>query len=117
MKFKVDENLPREVCDLLSRAGHDAASVGEQALSGADDARIYERCQDEGRAFITLDVDFANVHAYQPRSSAGVVVLRLRRQDKLAALDAVARMLPLLQQEPLRRRLWIIEAARIRIRE
>jgi predicted nuclease of predicted toxin-antitoxin system len=30
MKFKVDENLPREVCDLLSRAGYDAASVGEQ---------------------------------------------------------------------------------------
>jgi hypothetical protein len=79
MKFKVDENLPREVCDLLSRAGHDAASVGEQGLSGADDARIYERCQDEGRAFITLDVDFANVHAYQPRSSAGVVCSRRSR--------------------------------------
>ena len=64
MRFKVDENLPHEVCDLLNRAGHDAISVGEQGLSGSDDARIYERCQDEERALITLDVGFANLHAY-----------------------------------------------------
>ena len=32
MRFKVDENLPRETCDLLNHAGHDAISVGEQAL-------------------------------------------------------------------------------------
>ncbi len=50
MRFKVDENLPRETCDLLNRAGHDAISVGEQALSGADDARIYQLCQVEQRA-------------------------------------------------------------------
>ena len=53
MRFKIDENPPREVCDLLSRAGQDATSVGE--LSGCDDATIYERCQDEERALITLD--------------------------------------------------------------
>ena len=34
MRLKVDENLPRAVCDLLQRAGHDAISVGEQGLSG-----------------------------------------------------------------------------------
>jgi predicted nuclease of predicted toxin-antitoxin system len=28
MRLKVDENLPHEACDLLSRAGHDATSVG-----------------------------------------------------------------------------------------
>jgi predicted nuclease of predicted toxin-antitoxin system len=63
MRFKVDENLPREACDLLSRAGYDAMSVGQQGLSGADDTRIYRFCQDERRALITLDVDFANVQA------------------------------------------------------
>jgi predicted nuclease of predicted toxin-antitoxin system len=40
MRLKVDENLPRAVCDLLNRAGHDVISVGEQGLGGADDARI-----------------------------------------------------------------------------
>ena len=52
-RFKVDENLPREACDLLKRAGHDATGVGQQGLGGADDARIYQVCQDEQRALLT----------------------------------------------------------------
>jgi hypothetical protein len=45
MRLKVDEHLPREACDLLSRAGRDVISVGQQGLGGADDARVYRRCQ------------------------------------------------------------------------
>jgi predicted nuclease of predicted toxin-antitoxin system len=116
MRFKVDENLPREACDLLSRAGHDAISVGEQGLGGAADTRIYELCQDERRALITLDVDFANVQAYDPKSSSGVIVLRLARQDKRRLLDALATTLPVLEREPLNERLWIVEEGRLRIR-
>jgi predicted nuclease of predicted toxin-antitoxin system len=116
VRFKVDENLPREVSDLLSRAGHDAISVGEQGLSGSDDARIYQRCQDEERALITLDVGFANLQAYDPKSSFGVIVLRLARQDKPLVLDAMTGVLPVLEREPLDKRLWIVERSRIRIR-
>jgi predicted nuclease of predicted toxin-antitoxin system len=116
MRLKVDENLPREACDLLSRAGHDATSVGQQGLGGADDTRIYQLCQDERRALITLDVDFANVQAYDPKSSSGVIVLRLARQDRQRVLDALASTLPVLEREPLEKRLWIVEEDRIRIR-
>jgi predicted nuclease of predicted toxin-antitoxin system len=117
MRFKVDENLPREACDLLNRAGHDATSVSQQGLGGADDMRIYQFCQDERRALITLDGDFANVQAYDPKSSSGVLVLRLARLDRKRVLDAVASTLPVLEREPLERRLWIVEEDRIRIRE
>jgi predicted nuclease of predicted toxin-antitoxin system len=116
MKFKVDENLPHEVCNLLTHAGHDATSVGRQGLGGADDARIYQICQAERRALITLDVDFANVRTYEPKSSAGVVVLRLAQQDRQRVLDAVASILPMLAHEPLKKRLWIVEGERVRIR-
>jgi predicted nuclease of predicted toxin-antitoxin system len=112
---KVDENLPNEVCDLLNRAGHDATSVGEQGVGGADDARIHHHCQVERRALTTLDVDFANVQTYE-QSSAGVVVLRLAQQDRQRVLDAVASILPALKREPLRKRLWIVEGKRVRIR-
>ena len=33
MRFKVDENLPRETCDLLNHAGHDVISVGQQNMT------------------------------------------------------------------------------------
>ena len=32
MRFKVDENLPVEVAEMLRQAGHDAATVLEQHL-------------------------------------------------------------------------------------
>ena len=117
MRFKVDENLPGEVCDLLSRAGYDAVTVGQQGLGGAADARLYKLCQNERRVLITLDVDFANVQAYAPKSSVGVIVFRLARQDRQRVLDAVATTLGVLGREPLENRLWIVEGERIRIRE
>ncbi|MGH6886581.1 MAG: DUF5615 family PIN-like protein [Geminicoccales bacterium] len=73
-------------------------------------------CQDERRALITLDVDLADVQAYDPKSSSGVIVLRLARQDKQRVLDAVASTLPVPERWPLEKRLWIVEGERIRIR-
>ena len=105
-----------EVCNLLNSAGHDAISVGQQGLGGAADAQIYQLCQNERRVLVTLDVDFANVQAYDPKSSVGVIVLRLARQDRQRALDAVATTLAVLEREPLENRLWIVEGERIRIR-
>ena len=116
MRFKVNENLPQETCDLLNRAGHDAISIGQQQLGGADDFRIYQLCRHEQRALVTLDLGFANVQAYDPKSSPGIVVLRLARQDKSRVLDALARASRVLEREPLAGRLWIVEAKRIRIR-
>lgn len=37
MDFKIDENLPVEVADVLHQAGYDAVRVVEQHLGGAPD--------------------------------------------------------------------------------
>jgi predicted nuclease of predicted toxin-antitoxin system len=63
MKFKVDENLPVETAAALRAAGHDAMTVLEQGLGGRLDASIAEICKCEGRALVTLDLDFSNVQA------------------------------------------------------
>jgi predicted nuclease of predicted toxin-antitoxin system len=117
MKFKVDENLPMEVAVALREAGHDAMSVVDQGLGGRADASVAEVCRREGRSLVTLDVDFANVQAYPPRDYAGLLVLRLQRQDKPHVLAVVAAVLPLVGKEPLERRLWIVDESRVRIRE
>lgn len=64
MKFKVDENLPIEVADLFEAAGHEASTVHEEGLGGAEDQRIVEQCRVEGRVLITLDVGFADIREY-----------------------------------------------------
>jgi len=54
MIFKVDENVPVEVAELLRRVGYDAATVFEQHLAGSRNFDIASVCQEEGRALVTL---------------------------------------------------------------
>jgi predicted nuclease of predicted toxin-antitoxin system len=82
MKFKVDENMPIEVAELLANAGHDAATVPDQQLGGRPDPDIATVCRQENRAIITLDLDFSDIRAYAPSDYGGIVVLRLARLDK-----------------------------------
>lgn len=116
MKLKVDENLPREVAELMRQAGHDASTVLEQGLGGHADPDVAKVCAAEGRALLTLDVDFANVRRYPPSDFHGLIVMRLVRQDKPHVLGVVRRLCVLLEREPVERRLWIVEEERVRVR-
>jgi predicted nuclease of predicted toxin-antitoxin system len=117
MRFKVDENLPVEVAHLLREAGHEATTMLEEHLGGSDDRTVASICQQESRALVTLDLDFADIRTYPPAQYAGMVVFRLARQDKSHVLEVCARVIPLLSHEPLVQRLWIVEENRVRIRE
>ena len=82
MRFKVDENLPIEVAQMLRQAGREAATVLEQHLGGSEDAQLAPLCQLESRILVTLDMDFSDIRNYPPAEFPGLVVLRLRQQDK-----------------------------------
>ena len=116
MKFKVDENLPIEVAQLLREAGHDVYSVHEQGLVGAKDRVLAEVCRSENRAMVTLDTHFADIRTYPPENYAGLIVLRLARQDKPHVLEVMRRMLTLFSSEPLAGKLWIVDEKRVRVR-
>ena len=116
MRFKVDENLPIDVAKMLRQAGHDAATVLEQQLGGSDDAQLAALCQRESRILVTLDMDFSDIRHYPPAGFPGLVVLRLRQQDKPYVLDVCMRLMQVLHQEPIEGHLWIVEEDRIRIR-
>ena len=116
MKFKVDENLPVEAAKLLRGAGYDVSTVVEESLSGKPDPEIASICQQEGRALVTLDVGFADIRTYPPESFCGLIVLRLKRQDKPYILEILGRVMALFSDESLNRHLWIVEENGIRVR-
>ena len=62
--------------------GFEADTVSDEKLSGAPDSVLSERCRSEDRVLMTLDLDFANVRAYPPKSHPGIVVFRPESQDK-----------------------------------
>ena len=117
MKFKVDENLPVEVADLLRHAGYDVATVFDQKLGGEADRTIAAVCRLEQRVIVTLDIDFADIRTYPPSQYAGLLVLRVKQQDKPFILALVTRIIPQLSSEPLVGKLWIVDEHRIRVRE
>ena len=116
MKFKIDENLPIEIAELLRQAGYDAATVYDQNHVGKADADIASICQLEQRAVVTLDLDFADIRAYPPRQYSGLIVMRLKQQDKPYVLEIAKRLIKALSIETLTGHLWIIDEKRIRIR-
>ena len=65
MLLKLDENLGRSNVELFRNAGYDADRVHDQGLSGWTDSAIWKRVSDEGRFFITLDPDFADIRLLQ----------------------------------------------------
>ena len=117
MRFKIDENLPVEARDIFLRSGFEATTLGDENLSGTTDFNIAAICQEEQRAIITLDLDFADIRNYPPSNHPGIIVLRLQGQDKHTVLNIIERLILPLQTEPLDNRLWIVDERRIRIRE
>jgi predicted nuclease of predicted toxin-antitoxin system len=66
MRLKLDENLRQRGKELLDAAGHDVCTVPEQDLCSATDEQLAIRCCEDGRAIITLDLDFANPLRFLP---------------------------------------------------
>ena len=93
MLVKLDENLGRSHAELLRTAGHEPHRVYDEGLSGQADSTIWERVRAEGRFFITLDLDFADVRRYQPGSHHGILLLRTRSRGRRAVLQILQRVL------------------------
>lgn len=116
MLFKVDENLPHEICELLKDAGHSAMTVAQQKMTGFSDQKISQVCIQENRILITLDTDFSDIRAYPPKKFPGFIVLRTPNQSRKNVTDLFKKVLPFLKIETVSKKLWIVEWHRIRIR-
>jgi predicted nuclease of predicted toxin-antitoxin system len=118
MRFKIDENLPIEVAELLRANMHDSMTIFDQNMVGELDSKIASVCKSEERALITLDLDFSHIRIYPPSEYPGIIILRPRTQSKPDVLALVHKLIPLLDgSERLMGNLWIVQENRIRISE
>jgi len=116
MRFKTDENLPVEATEAFCAAGHDALSVREQGLGGRPDPQVVAVCLEENRVLVTLDADFADIRAYPPSRSPGLIVLRIANQSRGLVVTYVRRLIAALRDSDCSGQLWIVEPQRIRVR-
>lgn len=116
MQFKIDENLPIEIAELLINAGHDAKTINDQQLQGTRDPFLINVCKSENRVLVTLDTDFSDIRTYPPQDFSGIIVLRVGSQAKHHVIKVFQGIVPLLEREPLNQHLWIAEETKVRIR-
>lgn len=83
MKWLLDEMLPPATCKLLAGKGHDATSVSEAGLAGADDGRVFELAVREGRILVTENfADYALLLEQRlARNEACVPIVFIRKAD------------------------------------
>ena len=118
MRFLLDANLPNSAASLGEATGDDLVHVGDVGLGTAIDDDVLRFAIAEGRVLVTRDLDFADVRAYPPTSTAGIVVLRL--PDDAGAREVIAVLRRLLAFRDvvaaLPGRLAILDEDRIRMR-
>jgi predicted nuclease of predicted toxin-antitoxin system len=115
LKVKVDENLPLPVALVLRSAGHDVDSVPEEGLTGVSDPEVIKAAIADGRMVFTLDRGFGEL-ARSVGDHAGVVVLRLQKEDARSATALVIRFVAQHDLDELKGCTVIVQSDRVRIR-
>ena len=116
MLFKIDENLPVEIAELLNSNGYDASTVNHQNMQGVSDVNLILACRNDKRILITLDTDFADIRTYSPKENNGIILFRIQNQSKRNVLNIFEQLIPKLKSETIDKHLWIVEENKIRIR-
>ena len=70
------ENIEAPVVDWIRSLGDDVFDVRSSAR-GADDADLLAMAVEDGRVFLTYDLDFGELAFRQRRPHAGIILLRL----------------------------------------
>jgi len=116
MKFKIDENAPTGLKDLLAHFGHSAETIYDEGLVGEADDQLMKTCKRKGMVLVTLDKGFANIQTFPPGTHAGVITLRLHRQGARTILRAFKEFLNRVNLEDLKGCTVIVEEKRFRVR-
>jgi predicted nuclease of predicted toxin-antitoxin system len=76
MKFVADENIDRQIIDLLRQDGHQILCVAEMDPGTSDD-EVLEIANRDSAPLLTSDRDFGELVFRQRRITSGVILIRL----------------------------------------
>jgi len=93
LKFLLDENLPRDLCEEVSRRYPGSMTIAGSPYAGTADSTLFEIATSERLIILTMDLDFGNPGVFPPEKAEGIIVLRFR---KLRAREIVRRTLAVL---------------------
>ena len=96
--------------------GHEADTVDDEGLAGADDTAVVEAARDSARILLTLDKGIASIQQYPIAEHAGVVLFRPSGSGRGEVLSFVRLRLGILLEMDLAGHLAVVGPTRIRVR-
>ena len=116
MRFKLDENLPGLLIEVLREHGHGADTSPEEGLAGCRDDELWETVVKTGRFLLTQDLDFSDVRKFVPGTHPGLLLIRLDHPSRIALVERVSQILQTEDIESWKGCLVVATEHKIRIR-
>src|SRR5262245_18911076 len=116
MKFMTDQDVYAVSIRFLSDLGHDVVRASQLGLAQADDTKLLQEAQTEGRILVTRDRDFGGI-IFLRGARSGVIYLRVSPTTLKAVHTELERVLSSYSEKQLQDSFVVIEPARHRIRK
>jgi predicted nuclease of predicted toxin-antitoxin system len=116
MRFKVDENLPAALADLLREFEHEAETSPDEGLTGQEDETIWAAATASERFLITQDLDFSDARRFAPGTHPGLLLIRLHHPSRTAIIQRMREVLQTQYVESWTSCLVVVTEHKIRVR-
>jgi predicted nuclease of predicted toxin-antitoxin system len=114
-KILVDENVPRDVREWLSKKGFETINVSEIHLKSAKDNVIAEYAVKNKMAIITLDKGFAKVYRTFQKGALGVIIIKANPPTPINIIETLSSAQNKLNLKETPNKLVIVSKKKIRI--
>lgn len=81
MQFKLDECVHIGLKNIFNDAGFEVDTVYYEDISGISDDNLIEKCKEENKILITVDLGFGNILKHPPHSHNGIILLKSDKLD------------------------------------
>ncbi len=116
MRFKVDENLPAVLADLLREFRHEAETSPDEGLTGQEDEAIWAATIASERFLITQDLDFSDVRRFAPGTHPGLLLIRLHHPSRTGIIRRMREVLQTQNMESWKGCLVVVTEHKVRVR-
>ncbi len=120
LRFFSDQCVPAEITDTLRHGGHQVTLLREVLPIRSLDPVVIAKAREMGAVLVSLNGDFADIVAYPPANSVGVVAIQLHNHPEIIP-RLMERLVTFLSghpdQEFYHGKLFIVEVHRVRIRQ
>lgn len=110
--FKLDENVPLQIGEVLKKQGFSVSSVFSERISGIKDKELLRLCIRKEFVLITLDKDFTFVN----KPHEGIIVFRLKSQGVKKVLAGFQHLREKFDLQKCKGVLIIVEEDKVKIR-